>query len=173
MIIAIGGLTGSGKNAVGERVAKRLGLRLISFTFKDLARENGIPLMEFQKLASRDGGKIDRDFDARIAKEAKRGKCVITTWLGAWTVKNCDLRVWLDAKEETRAKRLVGRDKMDYREALAHVRARDRNNWKRYKKYYGIDIHDLGPFDLRIKTDEMNPAQIAEIIAAAARVKAR
>lgn len=171
MRIAISGLSGSGKNAVGALVAKKMKLRMISFTFKDLAREKGMSLMEFQKLASKDEGKIDREFDARIAREARKGNCVLTTWLSPWIVKDCDLRVWLSATQHTRAKRLMKRNGMSYREALAHIRARDRNNKMRYKKYYGIDIGDLSIFDLKIKTDKLTPEQIADIIVAAAKKK--
>ena len=54
MIIAISGLTGSGKNTLGELLAKRLGYKLVCPTFKDLAAKEGVSLMEFQKKATKD-----------------------------------------------------------------------------------------------------------------------
>ena len=49
MIIAISGLTGCGKNTLGELLAKELGYKIVSPTFKDLADREGISLIDFQK----------------------------------------------------------------------------------------------------------------------------
>lgn len=53
MIIAVSGLTGSGKNTLGELLSKELGYTLVCPTFKDLAAKEGITLMEFQKKAEK------------------------------------------------------------------------------------------------------------------------
>ncbi|MEW5902410.1 MAG: (d)CMP kinase [Acidobacteriota bacterium] len=171
MIIAIAGMSGSGKNTVGELVAKMLKLRAVEYTFKDYARDMGIDLMEFQKMA-REDETIDRGFDKRVVADAKKGKCVVTTWLGPWTVKKADLRVWLDAAEETRAKRIAKREKMSARAALAHLKTRDSDNIARYKKLYGVDITDKGIFDLIIRTDHILPQDIADAIVLTAKSKA-
>jgi cytidylate kinase len=91
MIIAVAGLTGSGKNTLGELLAKELGYRLVCPTFKDLAAMEGIPLMEFQKRAEKDPD-IDKKFDAALKEMAAPGDCVVTSWLGAWMV-DADVRI--------------------------------------------------------------------------------
>ena len=141
MIIAISGLTGSGKNTLGDILAKRLGYKLICPTFKDLAKKEGISLMDFQKKAA-DDPNIDLKFDALLKEEvaAAGGNCVITTWLGPWVI-NADVSVYIDAPPEVRAKRISGRDKMSEKKALAHLNERDEQNRKRYLKVYGIDIY--------------------------------
>lgn len=164
--ICISGLSGSGKNAAGEALARMLGLRVISFSFKDEARRSGTSLMEIQKRANA-SAKMDRALDAKIAAAASTGNCVVTTWLGPWFVKNAYLRVWLKAGERERAKRISVRDKMPFASALAHVRKRDADNIKRYKKYYKIDITNHDNFDLIIDSSRFAPGQIAKIIAAA------
>jgi len=169
MIVAISGLSGCGKNSVGEKVAKKLGLRTVQVSFKDEATRRGIPLMELQALAGKDPV-LDRQLDEKIVSEAAKGNCVVTTWLGAWMVKNADLRIWLNASEEERARRVAGRDKMGPDEALAHIRKRDADNRKRYKKYYKIDIDDHAIFDVEINTNRFKPEQSSEIIVAAAEV---
>ncbi len=163
MIIAIAGMSGSGKNTVGETVAKRLGLRAVEYTFKDYARDMGVDLMEFQKMASEDP-RIDKEFDKRVVKDANRGNCVVTTWLGPWTVKKADLRIWLDAGEVTRAKRIAKREGISAKAALSHLRKRDRDNVNRYRQLYGIDIRDRGIFEMIIKTDKIPPEDIADAI---------
>jgi len=157
MIIAISGLTGSGKNTLGELVARELGLRMVSPTFKDLAAREGISLMEFQKKAEKDQD-IDRKFDEVLKEEASKGNCVVTTWLGPWIV-NADLRVYVDAPLEVRAKRLIKRDKMTLEEAKKHARERDEENRQRYLKVYGIDIYKKEIFDLKINNKNMTPEE--------------
>ena len=167
MIICISGLSGCGKNTVGAKVAEKLKLRPVQISFKEEAKRRGITLMALQKIASKDK-KLDVGLDARIAKEAEKGDCVVMTWLCPWMVKNADLRVWLHASEEERARRVAGRDGMAPKEALKHVHARDSNNRMRYKKYYKIDIDDRSIFDVVINTGRFAPEQSAEIIAEAA-----
>ena len=169
-IICISGLTGSGKNAAGEALAKRLNLRLVSLTFKDDAKKRGISLMQLQGAAGKDK-KIDVDFDARVVKEASTGNCIVTTWLGPWMVKNADLRIWIHADEFVRAGRIAKRDGMGAKEALEHLRMRDNDNCARYKRYYGIDLEDHSLFDLEIDSGRHSPDEIAALIGKALRAK--
>jgi len=172
MIICISGLSGSGKNTVGEIVAKKLGLGEVKVSFKEIAAKKKINLMELQKIASMDES-YDKKLDAEIVKKAKKGNCVVTTWLGPWMVKNADLRVWLDVSEGERARRVANRDKMNYDAAIEHIKERDKNNRERYSRYYNIDIDDHSIFDLEIKSNSLTPEQIAEKIIEAAKSKKR
>jgi cytidylate kinase len=168
MIIAVSGLAGCGKSSVGEAVARKLSLRAVQASFKDGARDAGVSLMEFQAMAGT-GPELDRTLDEKIVADASAGDCVVMTWLGPWMVKGANLRVWLNAPEEERARRVAMRDNMAESEALAHVRKRDSDNIARYKRYYGIDICDHSIFDLEINTVRFSPEESADIIAAAAR----
>ncbi|MFN7990521.1 MAG: cytidylate kinase family protein [Candidatus Micrarchaeia archaeon] len=160
MIIAICGLTGSGKNTLGELLAKELGYKLVCPTFKDLAAKEGVSLMEFQKKAEKDPD-IDRKFDRVLAEQAK-GDCVVTTWLGPWIV-DADLRIKVFAPLETRAERITKRDGMGIREAMEHVKKRDEANRKRYKKVYGIDIFDDSRFDACLNSGIYRPERLLRI----------
>lgn len=169
-VICVSGLTGSGKNAAGEALAKLLGLRTVSLSFKTDAKDKGISLMDMQSLAGKDK-KIDTDFDKRVVAEASQGNCVVTTWLGPWMVKNADLRVWIDAPESVRAARVAKRDGMDLAHAAEHVRRRDADNRARYLRYYGINLDDHSSFDMEIDSSKYLPGRIAEMIAAKLREK--
>jgi len=168
MIICISGLSGSGKNSVGEEVAKLLGLRMVNPTFKTIAAKQKMSLMEFHKKAEKEHS-IDKQFDAHLIADAKKGNCVVTTWLGPWMIKNADLRVWLHAPREVRANRVSGRDAMTPEQALAHISDRDESNHHRYNEVYKINIYDHTGFELMINTEKFKPRESAEIIAAAAR----
>ncbi|MFA6035721.1 MAG: cytidylate kinase family protein [Candidatus Micrarchaeia archaeon] len=171
-VICISGLTGSGKNAAGEALAKLLNLRVVSPSFKIDAKERGISLMDMQALAGKDK-KIDLDFDNRVMAEALKGGCVVTTWLGPWMVKHADLRVLVHADEKTRAERVAKRDSMPVGAALAHIRKRDADNRERYMRYYNIDIADTSIFDLKVDSGKYLPEKIAAMIAKELKKKAR
>lgn len=171
MIICISGLSGSGKNSVGRLVAEKLGMRVVDPTFKTLAAKEKISLLDFHRKAEREHS-IDKDFDARLIAEAKRGNCVVTTWLGPWMVKNADVRVWLYAPRESRAMRVASRDSMTFEEALKHISERDESNHARYKEIYGINIFDHSGFELVLNTNRFMPAESADIICAAVRAVA-
>jgi cytidylate kinase len=170
MIIAISGLTGSGKNTLGELLAKKLGYRLVCPTFKDLAAKEGISLMEFQKKAEKDPD-IDRRFDALLREQAV-GDCVITTWLGPWIV-DADIRIKVIAPIEVRAERAGKRDRMPLKEAMKHVNERDDRNRKRYKKIYGIDIDDEGKFDACLNSGIYRPEELQQFVLSIIELRAK
>lgn len=161
MIIAIAGLTGSGKNTLGELIAAKLGYRLVCPTFKDLAAKEGISLMEFQGKAEKDPD-IDRKFDAVLKEQAAAGDCVVTTWLGPWMV-DADVRIKVFVADDIRAERIAKRDRMSPAEAKRHIKARDAANRKRYKKLYDIDIDDEGIFDAVLDGGMHTPQELLEI----------
>ncbi len=169
MIICVAGYTASGKDTISDLLAKRLHLPRVRYTFKDLAREYGVDLLTFQRMASEDGGKIDREFDRRVIEEVHRlneehGGCIVSTWIAAWLIEDADYRVFLRASVETRARRVMKREGLDYESALRYITEKDNNNRERYLRYYNIDIHDLSIFDLIIDTDTRSPEEIVSII---------
>ena len=162
MIIAISGLTGSGKNTLGEILAEALGLRLVCPTFKDLAKRDGISLMEFQKRAEKDPN-IDKKFDAALKDQARTGNCVITTWLGPWMV-DADLKIYIFTPFAVRAERIAKRDGIKLTDAKKHIKERDEENHKRYLKVYGINIFDTSHFDLCISSAKFSKEQMRDIV---------
>ncbi|MBN2121467.1 cytidylate kinase family protein [Candidatus Micrarchaeota archaeon] len=165
MIIAVSGLGGSGKDTLGRAIAKELGLRVVCPTFKTLAEDEGISLMEFQEKAKNDP-EIDRKFDDALKRECSAGDCVVTTWLGPWMVE-ADLRVWVFASEAVRALRIAKRDNLSESDALMHIKKRDADNRERYLKLYGIDILGVERFDVALNSGNYSPEEMASIVAEA------
>ena len=170
MIICISGLSGSGKNSVGRLVAEKLRLRLIDPTFKTIAAKKKMDLLEFHKKAEHEHS-IDKKFDAALIADAKRGNCVVSTWLGPWMVKNAYIKVWLYAPASARAQRVAKRDGMNNVEAARHISERDESNRLRYLEIYKIDIYDHSGFELVINSERFMPEESANIIVAAALAK--
>jgi len=161
IIIAISGLTGSGKDTLGKLLAKALAIRHLNPTFKDLAAKEGVSLMEFQKKAMKDPS-IDKKFDALLKEEAAKGPCIATSWLSPW-ILDADARIYLFAPLEVRAARIASRDGMSLEEAKRHVRQRDAQNQKRYWRVYKIDILNTEHFDLCLNSGVFKPEQMADI----------
>ncbi len=160
MIIAIGGLTGSGKTTLGKLLARELGYRLIAPTFKDLAKKEGLSLEEFQKKAEKDYD-IDKKFDEYIREESKKGNCIVATWLSAWN-SSADLKILLYAPLEVRAKRIKERDNIKNPEE--YIKRIDENNHRRYLKVYGINIYDKEVYDICFNTSTFSPEEMVKII---------
>ncbi len=162
MIIAIAGFAGSGKTTLGRVLAEKLNYALVSPSFKDLANKEGISLMEFQRKAEQDKN-VDLKFDAYVKSEASKGNCVVTTWLAPWMV-DANIRVWLFAPLEVRAKRVAARDGLTVPEATKHIRERENQNRRRYLKLYKVDIFDTSGFDICFNSSKFTTDEMAEIV---------
>lgn len=168
MKIAVSGLSGCGKTTLGRKLAKELGIDHITFTFKDFAKEKGVSLMEFQKMAEKDPD-IDKKFDQMVCSNIKNKESfVITTWLGSWYDElfgiGYDLKIWLATSLEERAKRLSRRDNMSYENAIKHLEERDNENRDRYLSVYHIDIFDNSKFSMVLTNTTLTPDQTVKIV---------
>lgn len=171
MKICISGFAGSGKTTIAKKLNEKLNYPIINITFKDLAKEKNLTLEEIQKLAEKDKT-IDLELDKLIVKRANElENCIISTWLGPWIVKDANIRIFLFAPLEERAKRISERDKMTFEEALKHVKKRDNQNIKRYKRLYNIDIRNTEIFELIINTSKLTVEQTTYLIYALVKIK--
>ncbi len=170
MIICITGFTATGKDTTADYIAEKLNLPRVNYTFKDLAKEKGIDVVEFQEIASKDGGKIDKEFDKKQIEEAhrldqKHGGCIVSTWIGPWIIPDANFRVYLYATEEEKIRRVLKRgDKKTSEEARRYIHEREENNIKRYKKYYDIDIRDTSIFDLILDCTNLTAKEQSEAV---------
>lgn len=164
MIITISGLTGSGKTTVAKALAKKFGLHHISAgeVFREMARERGISLAEFSKLAETHP-ELDREVDKRQAKMAKAGDVIVDGRLSGWMVK-ADLKIWLKAPLDVRAKRVAERENKIFELALKETEEREKSELKRYKEIYNIDLNDLSPYDVVLNTCLWNANEVIDII---------
>jgi cytidylate kinase len=146
MKIAISGLAGSGKTVLAKAVHKALKergieVRLLTPSFKDVAAQLKISLEEYEKMAEKDF-MIDILFDEKMKEQfQKEEKAILASWLAVWNV-NADLKVFLYAPLEVRAKRIAERDNISISDAKSLVLERDARNRKRYLSVYGIDIYN-------------------------------
>jgi cytidylate kinase len=70
--IAISGKSGCGNTTVSRLTAEALGLRFVNFTFRNLAQEQGLELVDLLGLAAKDDA-WDREVDSRQIALARGG----------------------------------------------------------------------------------------------------
>jgi cytidylate kinase len=170
-LIAISGKSGCGNTTVSRLVSERLGLRFINYTFRSLAAERGISLEEALARAGADDS-WDREVDRRqtgIAREG--GGCVLGSRLAIWMLEEADLKVYLRAAPETRARRIAGREGGDIESVAAFTAERDRQDRERYLRIYQIDNDDYGFADLVVDADTLDPQGITDSIIATLKEK--
>ena len=92
--IAISGKSGCGNSTVSRLVAESLKLRLINYTFRNIAEEQGISFEEVCRRAQKDYN-YDRELDKKQVEMAMEGSCVLGSRLAVWMLKEVDLkRLW-------------------------------------------------------------------------------
>jgi len=173
MLITISGVPGSGKTTVATRLATRLGLPHVyaGDLYRQEAKRRGLSLEQFNELAERDHS-IDRALDDQMAARAREGHVVLEGRLAGYLAAANGLealKVWLDASDEVRARRVAQREQRDWREVVAVNRARHGSDAKRYKAIYGFDLGDTRVYDVVLNTDERTPEALVEELTARAR----
>ncbi len=172
--IIISGMAGSGKSTLAKKLGEFLGLKAISGgdVLKEIAKEEGYnPTenwwetpegMEFLRKRKEDE-QFDKKLDEKLMELAEKGGYVITSWSLPWIYRGKAIKIWLNASQEERAKRISKRDGISYEEALELVKIRDRENTELYKKLYGYELgKDLDVFDIIVDTNGKNEEVVFE-----------
>jgi len=161
--VAISGKSGCGNTTVSSLLAKNLGIKMINYTFRSLAEETGFSLAEIIEKAKTDDS-YDKNVDTRQVQLAMEDSCVLGSRLAIWMLKEADLKVYLFADDDVRAKRILNREKGDLEEIKRFTQMRDNEDTNRYKRLYNIDNNDYSFCDLFVDTNNYNPDQIVELI---------
>lgn len=153
MLLTIGGLACSGKSTLAKGLSKNLNIKHISAgqIMREMAKERGETLLELSRFAETHP-EIDRDIDKRQKEEAT-GNCVVDGRLSA-VFLNADLKVFLEAPQDVRIRRLMQRDKKSFEDAKTALLTREGSEKKRYNELYNVDLDDLGIYDLVLSSDK-------------------
>ncbi|MEK6970232.1 MAG: cytidylate kinase family protein, partial [archaeon] len=180
--ILISGEIGSGKSTLAKRLARKYGARYISASaiHHQLIRKR----LHLQKTRSVSTGfwetqegkesvqlrvkemDIDRDVDRQLLAFLEKNPDTVTdARLMPWLYEGKAIRIWLEAEEKERVKRVSERDGMKPQEVKKDIRSRRRNDQKIWKKLYGIRFgKDPRLFDLILKNDTLSHEQTYQII---------
>jgi CMP/dCMP kinase len=161
--IAISGKSGCGNSTVSRIVAERLGLRVINYTFKDLARDRGMSFDDVCRLAETDP-QYDLTIDRMQVQLADEGGCVLGSRLAIWLLRDSAFTVYLRAPLEVRAARIAKREGTDPVVALRETDERDRHDSDRYERLYGYDVDRFEFAALVVDTEAITQEQVAQEI---------
>lgn len=165
MRLAIGGLPGSGTTTLARLLSERLGIPVVSSgeLFREMAKERGLSLSQFGELCERTP-EMDREIDERMRSVSLSMENGIFEARLAAHFAVADIKIWLKAPAEVRAMRVARREGIEAERALSVMLEREKSEHTRYMKYYGIDLHDLSPYDVVLDSHTFNPEQLAEIV---------
>ena len=161
--VAVSGKSGCGNTTTSTLLARRLGVRLVNFTFRQLAAERGMTLAEVIERARSDDS-YDLEVDKQQVALAREGSCVLGSRLAIWMLPEADLKVYLWADGETRVRRILQRDGGLLDDIRCFTAMRDTEDSLRYKKLYSIDNNDFAFADMTIDSGTHTPQQIVELI---------
>lgn len=165
MIIAISGPAGSGTSTTSEKVAKKLELDFIGAgdIFREMAEKRNMSLSEFGEHAEKNP-EIDKKIDKK-QEEISRQKdnIVIEGRLAGWMTE-ADIKIWLKAPIELRAKRVAKRDQITEKEAIKSIKKREKSEKKRYREFYDINISETSIYNLIVDTSKWSQDSVVKII---------
>lgn len=179
-VIIIGGVAGSGKSTLCDKLAKALGWKAVhaSGIFHQIQGNQkkldayktkegkgyweSAAAMKYYDKRLRDFS-IDRKVDRELLRVIRKGKVVADAWVMPWLSEK-GLKIWLEVSEKERIRRLVGRDHMKPSVVAKRIRIKEKKTSAIYKKMYGFDFgKDFSPFHLCIKTDCLNEKDVFRI----------
>jgi cytidylate kinase len=137
---------------------------MINYTFHTIAREKGIDFRQLCRLAEADPS-WDYYLDKKQIELAAEGDCVLGSRLAVWLLEDADLKVFLNASQEVRAKRIHRREGGAYEDVYKETLERDSRDHTRYLKLYNIDNEKYDFVDIIIDTAKFTPEEIASQIA--------
>ena len=161
--VAISGKSGCGNTTVSTLLSQKLGIKMINYTFRQLAAEKGLTLAQVIENAKNDDS-YDKYVDTHQVELAEKESCVLGSRLAIWMLKIADFKVYLYASDETRAGRVFNREGGDLAEIARFTAMRDSEDSRRYKILYEIDNNKYDFADLIIDTANYSPEQIVDLI---------
>jgi len=166
--ITISGTPGSGKTTVTNLLEKKLGIKSVysGEIFRKLAKKYSMTLEEFGKYCE-ENSEVDKELDENQLAILRKGNVILEGRLSGWLAYKNDIpafKVAIDTDIETRASRIVKREKGSIEKRKEEILKREKSESLRYKNYYDIDLKDMSIYDIVINSGNKSPTEIVKII---------
>lgn len=167
--IAITGDIGSGKSAVGKLLRERLGYAFYSTgeLQRRIAARRGMTTLELNQFAETHP-EIDREIDGMtVTLDREQEEPFIIDSRIAWHFIPAAFKIYLKVDPGIAVDRIMGAGRATEtyatrEEGLAEVARRRASETARFRDTYGIDLTDMGNFDLVVDTSHLTPEAVAD-----------
>ncbi|MGA2768510.1 MAG: (d)CMP kinase [Candidatus Bathyarchaeia archaeon] len=176
VVICIGGMAGSGKSTLARKLAEKYKLGYLSGgdALRALAVEEGYRSLGRGWWESREGmrfleerekdNRFDEAVDRKLLQMAHKGNVILDSWTMPWLLERA-FKIWLEASPEKRAKRIAGRDRISFKDALNALKRKEEQTKAIYKKLYGFNLgEDFAPFNFILDTDNLKSEEVFQIV---------
>jgi cytidylate kinase len=135
--ITISGTPGSGKSTVGRLLSEKIGLNYVysGDIFRKTAKKYNMSLEEFGSYCETHK-EVDKELDDYQLEILRNGNVIVEGRIAGWIAYRNNisaLKVILDADIETRARRIVNRERGDVEKRKQEMFNREKNEALRYK----------------------------------------
>ena len=164
MIITISGMIGAGKDTIAGELAKRLDYQRYSSGgfMRQMAKDRKMSLAELSKEAETNP-EIDKEIDKKQIEFGKIKDNYVVDGRLSWLFMPNSIKIYLDVSLEEAAKRIFldqkenrkVEDNSSLEKLVKKIKERKKSEIKRYKKYYGVDIHDKRNYNIYLNTTNM------------------
>lgn len=161
--IAISGKAGCGNTTISKLLGKEIGLPIINYTFKQLAKEKNMTVEEMVAA-----NKVDEAYskyvDLHQIELAQQCSCILASRMAIWLLKDAVLKVYLYASQDERITRIYKREGGNIEKIRQFTKERDNEDYRVFKKLYNIDYNQYTFADLILNTEEYSPKECVELI---------
>ncbi len=174
MIISLSGAQGSGKSTIAKKIASQLNWPryYIGGIRRQMAKERGLTLAEYNKLGESDPG-TDLEVDDYQKELGKNENNFIIEGRTSWYFIPHSFKIYLDVDKKEGARRILehlqeenerneDKDLVDKASMLQSLARRAKSDAYRYRKYYNIDVHDRSHYDYILDTTHLNIEEVFE-----------
>jgi len=170
MIITISGNPGSGKNTVGEMLAKELKYEYIVMgdIRRQIAEDRGISLADLNK-SDEESGETDKIVDDKLVQIGKEQDNIVVVGRVGFHFIPDSFKIFLDVDVEEGAKRISiqAREHEKYKDVeygVEKINERIKSDDFRYKKLYSIDYLDKENYDLWVDTTPISAKEVFDTV---------